>query len=134
MENRRKNMSSMSNIESQTADTGTSPVRLPDAGGIDKLVSAITDQILAEYGSPEAGSFILVGIHRNGVPLAKRIASEIAKRTGKTPETSPERGGLAHLCCTSTQNCCKLPPLYSGSSAGTPRQCKRIEQSCQAGT
>lgn len=87
MENRRKNMSSMSNIESQTADTGTSPVRLPDAGGIDKLVSAITDQILAEYGSPEAGSFILVGIHRNGVPLAKRIASEIAKRTGKTPET-----------------------------------------------
>ena len=75
------------NSESQTADTGTSPIRLPDADGIKKLVAAITDQILEEYGSQKAGSFVLVGIHRNGVPLAKRIASAIAERTGKTPET-----------------------------------------------
>ena len=87
MENRRKNMPLTQNSESQTADTGTSPIRLPDADGIKKLVAAITDQILEEYGSQKAGSFVLVGIHRNGVPLAKRIASAIAERTGKTPET-----------------------------------------------
>lgn len=80
-------MPSTQKDESQTADTGTVHTRLPDTDGIKELVSVIAEQILDEYGSPDAKPFILIGIHSNGVPLSRRIASVIARRTGKVPAT-----------------------------------------------
>lgn len=65
----------------------SAPLTMLCSEGIKKLVSSITDQILQEYSISENIPFILIGIHRNGVPLANRIAAEIAERTGKTPRT-----------------------------------------------
>ena len=61
---------------------------MPDSEGVKKLISAIAEQILREYSiTDENIPFVFVGIHHNGVPLANRIADEIARRTGKRPQT-----------------------------------------------
>ena len=79
-------MPSAPNDVPQGKSVSQEPVRMLDSDGIEKLVSVLTDQVLHEYRISENIPFILVGIHRNGVPLANRIAREIAKRTGKEPQ------------------------------------------------
>lgn len=83
MGNRRKNMPLQQKNDPQSADH----TPMPDSDGVKKLVSAIAEQILCEYSITENVPFVLVGIHRNGVPLASRIADEIFTRTGKRPGT-----------------------------------------------
>ena len=79
-------MPSAPNDVPQGKSVSQEPVRMLDSDGIEKLISVLTDQVLHEYRIYENIPFILVGIHRNGVPLANRIAREIAKRTGKEPQ------------------------------------------------
>lgn len=61
--------------------------QMPDSEGIKKFVRAIAGQILQEYSIQESIPFVLIGIHRSGVPLANRIAQEIFAETGKKVQT-----------------------------------------------
>ncbi|MBR2364192.1 MAG: bifunctional pyr operon transcriptional regulator/uracil phosphoribosyltransferase PyrR [Lentisphaeria bacterium] len=76
-------MPSHPNIDPQEQDH----TRMLDSAGVKKLVSSIAEQILQQYSISETVPFVLIGIHRNGVPLANRIAEEIAVRSGKKPLT-----------------------------------------------
>lgn len=57
-----------------------------EAGEIQGLIESLASQILKEYPDP-ARDFILIGLHRAGVPLAKRLAECIAKKCGTAPRT-----------------------------------------------
>ncbi|MBP5183367.1 MAG: bifunctional pyr operon transcriptional regulator/uracil phosphoribosyltransferase PyrR [Lentisphaeria bacterium] len=79
-------MPSQPNDAPQEENASREPVQMLDSEGIGKFISSLADQILQEYSVSESIPFLLVGIHRNGVPLANRIAGEIEKRTGRKPE------------------------------------------------
>ncbi len=53
-------------------------------GEMGDAIERITHAILEEFGG-DAESFALVGLYRQGVPLAERIAECIRSRTGKNP-------------------------------------------------
>ena len=51
-----------------------------DANGIDRVVDEIAQQIHASH--PDLSTVALVGIHTNGVPLAKRIKTTLDSQAG----------------------------------------------------
>lgn len=54
---------------------------LLDAAGINQILDRMTEQILQEF-TPESET-VMVGVRTRGVPLAQRLASRLAIRSGK---------------------------------------------------
>ena len=56
-----------------------------EAGEIQGLIVNLVDQILGKFPDP-ANDFILIGLHRAGVPLANRMADCMEKKCGCRPK------------------------------------------------
>ncbi len=57
-----------------------------DADAIAEAIARMAEAIIEEFHVKRQAPFALIGLHRNGVPLAERLASIIADRCGYCPE------------------------------------------------
>ncbi|MDD5698680.1 MAG: bifunctional pyr operon transcriptional regulator/uracil phosphoribosyltransferase PyrR [Victivallaceae bacterium] len=56
------------------------------ADEVKAAVRKVADDIISEFLSPSSGDFAVIGIHQQGVPLAKRLIAVIEEKTGYSPE------------------------------------------------
>ena len=57
-------------------------ILLRNAEEMRQAVEQVADAIISEFGAGELHNVSLLGLYKAGVPLAKRIAEVIKKRTG----------------------------------------------------
>jgi len=57
-----------------------------NAEGVDAAVHKVADGIISEFLDCPTREFAIIGIHQQGVPLAKRLISIIESKTGYSPE------------------------------------------------
>ena len=59
------------------------PKEIYTADEINCAIQRIAGEIAVDFYAPDAPEFVLVGLHRQGVPLAERIAEAIRQKTGQ---------------------------------------------------
>ena len=59
------------------------PKEIYTADEINCAIQRIAGEIAVDFYAPDAPEFVLVGLHRQGVPLAERIAGAILQKTGQ---------------------------------------------------
>jgi pyrimidine operon attenuation protein/uracil phosphoribosyltransferase len=57
-----------------------------NADGVKAAVEKVADGIISEFLNISKPDFAVIGIHQQGVPLAKRLIEIIENKTGYTPE------------------------------------------------
>ncbi|MFA7231935.1 MAG: bifunctional pyr operon transcriptional regulator/uracil phosphoribosyltransferase PyrR [Victivallaceae bacterium] len=57
-----------------------------DSGKVKNAISRIADAIISEFNSSKSKKFAFIGLHKQGVPLARRLIAEIEQKTGFCPE------------------------------------------------
>jgi pyrimidine operon attenuation protein/uracil phosphoribosyltransferase len=62
-------------------------VKLHDQAGIAAGIVRMADGVIAEFDPGHGDDFVLVGVYKQGVPLAERLRREIHRRTGYLAET-----------------------------------------------
>ena len=57
-----------------------------NADGVRAAIQKVADGIISEFLHHSTRDFAIIGIHQQGVPLAKRLISIIEEKTGYSPE------------------------------------------------
>jgi pyrimidine operon attenuation protein / uracil phosphoribosyltransferase len=57
-----------------------------NADGVKAAIQKVADGIISEFLQDSTQDFAIIGIHQQGVPLAKRLISIIEEKTGYSPE------------------------------------------------